>query len=72
MLHLLVVASRNSLIIGFGVAMLSIVIGFIIGIFSGYFGGHFVDNGAGDDVYCGDGAYLGQDGAKHDTPAGGL
>jgi len=43
MLHLLVVASRNSLIIGFGVATISIVIGFIVGIFSGYFGGH-IDN----------------------------
>jgi len=41
MFHLLVVASRNSLIIGFGVAVISIAIGFIVGIFSGYFGGHF-------------------------------
>jgi len=43
MLHLLMVASRNSLIIGIGVAIISIIIGFLIGIFSGYYGGH-VDN----------------------------
>jgi len=43
MLHLLVVASRNSIIIGLGVAALSIIIGFVVGIFSGYFGGH-IDN----------------------------
>jgi len=43
MLHLLVVASRNSLIIGIGVAILSIIVGFIIGLIAGYYGGH-VDN----------------------------
>jgi len=39
--HLLIVGARNSIIIGFGVAILSLVIGFVIGIFAGYFGGHF-------------------------------
>jgi len=43
MFQMLVVASRNSLILGFGVAIISIIIGLIIGIFSGYYGGH-VDN----------------------------
>ena len=36
---LLIVSARNSLIIGFGVAIIAIIIGFVIGIISGYFGG---------------------------------
>jgi len=38
-LRLLIVAARNSLIIGLGVAGFSIIIGFIVGIFSGFYGG---------------------------------
>jgi len=43
MFEMLVVASRNSLFLGFSVAVLSIIIGIVIGIFSGFYGGH-IDN----------------------------
>jgi len=42
-LSFLVIASRNSLFLGFAVAVISIIIGIVIGIISGYFGGH-IDN----------------------------
>ena len=42
-LSLMVFATRNSLFLGFGVAIISILIGVIIGIISGFYGGH-VDN----------------------------
>jgi peptide/nickel transport system permease protein len=41
MYYLLVVAARNSIYIGFGVAILSIIIGIVVGLVSGYYGGQF-------------------------------
>jgi len=43
MFQLVIVAARNSLIIGFAVAIITMAIGFIIGLLSGFYGGH-VDN----------------------------
>ena len=43
MFQMLVIASRNSLVLGFSVAIISIIIGLFIGIVSGYYGGR-VDN----------------------------
>ena len=43
MFQMLVVASRNSLFLGFSVAVISIIVGVGVGIFSGFYGGH-VDN----------------------------
>lgn len=42
-LQYLIIASRNSLFLGFSVAFISIIIGVVIGIISGFYGGH-VDN----------------------------
>ena len=43
MLHMLVLAARNSLNVAFVVAIAGTFIGLIVGLFSGYYGGH-VDN----------------------------
>lgn len=43
MLHMLVLAARNSLNIAFLVTLAGTVIGLLVGLFSGYYGGH-VDN----------------------------
>ena len=41
MYYLLVVAARNSLLIGFGVGIVSLSAGIFIGLIAGYYGGHF-------------------------------
>ena len=41
--RLVVIAARNSLIIGFAVAIITMAIGFVVGLFSGFYGGH-IDN----------------------------
>jgi len=43
LLHLLILAARNSLIIAFVIAIAGTIIGLAVGLFSGYYGGH-VDN----------------------------
>jgi len=43
MFHLLVVSTRNSLLLGFTVSIIGIFIGVVVGIIAGFYGGH-VDN----------------------------
>ena len=38
--HLLIVSARNSIALGWSVAILSLIIGTVVGLISGYFGGH--------------------------------
>ena len=40
MLYLLIISTRNSIIIGLGVAIISLLVGFIVGLIAGYYAGH--------------------------------